>query len=64
MRIDVYAQYRTEDDLDRRVDLGTTDTGDTFVRAVDYINDPQIDPNAARGIFEQNASALLDIGSD
>jgi hypothetical protein len=64
MRIDVYAQYWTEDDLDRRVDLGTTDTGDTFVRAVDYINDPQIDPKAARGIFEQNASALLDIGSD
>jgi hypothetical protein len=32
------------------------------VRAVDYINDPQIDPAAARAILDQNAGALLGIG--
>jgi hypothetical protein len=33
-----------------------------FVRAVDYINDPEIDAGAARAILEQNASALLAVG--
>ena len=33
-----------------------------FLRAVDYINDPQIDPDAARAILDQNASALLGVG--
>jgi 6-methylsalicylate decarboxylase len=47
-----------------RLLLGTDfpyENGDTFVRAVDYINDPQIDTSAARAILEQNASALLSI---
>jgi 6-methylsalicylate decarboxylase len=47
--------------------LGTDfpyENGDTFVRAVDYINDPQIDPDAARAILDQNASALLGIGQE
>lgn len=50
-----------------RLLLGTDfpyETGDIFVRAVDYINDPQIDPNAARAILDQNASALLGIGCE
>ncbi len=45
-----------------RLLLGTDfpyENGDIFVRAVDYINDPQIDPSAARAILDQNASALL-----
>jgi hypothetical protein len=33
--------------------------GDMFVRAVDYINDPQIDTSAAGAILDQNVSALL-----
>ena len=48
-----------------RLLLGTDfpyENGDVFVRAVDYINDPQIDPSAARNILDQNASALLGIG--
>jgi 6-methylsalicylate decarboxylase len=48
-----------------RLLLGTDfpyENGDTFVRAVDYINDPQIDPTAARAILDQNATALLGIG--
>jgi predicted TIM-barrel fold metal-dependent hydrolase len=48
-----------------RLLLGTDfpyENGDTFVRAVDYINDPQIDTSAARAILDQNASALLGIG--
>ena len=48
-----------------RLLLGTDfpyEDGDTFVRAVDYINDPQIDPSAARVILDQNASALLGLG--
>ena len=32
--------------------------------AVDYINDPRIDPDAARAILDQNASALLGIGQE
>jgi aminocarboxymuconate-semialdehyde decarboxylase len=50
-----------------RLLLGTDfpyENGDTFVRAVDYINDPQVDPNAARAILDQNASALLGIGQE
>ena len=50
-----------------RLLLGTDfpyENGDTFVRAVDYINDPQIDPDAARAILDQNASALLGIGQE
>jgi 6-methylsalicylate decarboxylase len=45
--------------------LGTDfpyENGDVFVRAVDYINDPQIAPDAARDILDHNASALLGIG--
>ncbi len=47
-----------------RLLLGTDfpyENGDTFVRAVDYIHDPQIDPDAARAILDHNASALLGI---
>jgi 6-methylsalicylate decarboxylase len=48
-----------------RLLLGTDfpyENGDIFVRAVDYINDPQIDTIAARAILDHNASALLGIG--
>ncbi|HWN63632.1 MAG TPA: amidohydrolase family protein, partial [Streptosporangiaceae bacterium] len=48
-----------------RLLLGTDfpyENGDIFIRAVDYINDPQIDPSAARAILDQNATALLGIG--
>jgi hypothetical protein len=38
------------------------ENGDIFVRAVDYINDPRVDPSAARSILDQNASALLGVG--
>jgi 6-methylsalicylate decarboxylase len=50
-----------------RLLLGTDfpyENGDTFVRAVDYIHDPQIDTSAARAILDQNASALLGIGQE
>jgi 6-methylsalicylate decarboxylase len=50
-----------------RLVLGTDfpyENGDTFVRAVDYINDPQIDPDAARAILDHNASALLGTGPE
>ena len=50
-----------------RLLLGTDfpyENGDTFARAIDYINDPQIDPDAARAILDQNASALLGIGQE
>jgi 6-methylsalicylate decarboxylase len=45
-----------------RLLLGTDfpyENGDVFVRAVDYINDPQIDTGAAQAILDQNASVLL-----
>jgi predicted TIM-barrel fold metal-dependent hydrolase len=48
-----------------RLVLGTDfpyENGDIFVRAVDYINDPQIGTTAARAILDHNASALLGIG--
>jgi 6-methylsalicylate decarboxylase len=48
-----------------RLLLGTDfpyETGDTFVRAVEYINDPRIDAHAARAILDGNAGALLGIG--
>ena len=48
-----------------RLLLGTDfpyENGDIFLRAVDYINDPQIDPGAARAILDHNASALLSLG--
>jgi 6-methylsalicylate decarboxylase len=38
------------------------ENGDVFVRAVDYINDSQIDTIAARAILDQNAATLLAIG--
>jgi 6-methylsalicylate decarboxylase len=47
-----------------RLLLGTDfpyENGETFVRAVDYINDAQIDPAAARAILDHNATALLRI---
>jgi hypothetical protein len=47
--------------------LGTDfpyEKGDIFLRAVDYINAPQIDPDAARAILDHNASALLRIGQE
>jgi 6-methylsalicylate decarboxylase len=50
-----------------RLLLGTDfpyENGDVFVRAVDYINDPQIDTNAARAILDQTAGALLGIGQE
>jgi len=48
-----------------RLLLGTDfpyENGDTFIRAIDYINDPQIDPAAARAILDHNASTLLGTG--
>ena len=48
-----------------RLVLGTDfpyENGDVFVRAIDYINDPQIGTTAARAILDQNASALLGTG--
>jgi aminocarboxymuconate-semialdehyde decarboxylase len=48
-----------------RLLLGTDfpyENGDIFVRAVDYISDPQIDQAAARAILDDNATALLGIG--
>jgi 6-methylsalicylate decarboxylase len=48
-----------------RLLLGTDfpyENGDRFVRAVDFIDDPQIGARDARAILEQNASALLGIG--
>ena len=48
-----------------RLLLGTDfpyENGDTFVRAVDYIHDPQIDTGAAGAILDQNASLLLSVG--
>jgi predicted TIM-barrel fold metal-dependent hydrolase len=48
-----------------RLLLGTDfpyENADTFIRAVDYINDPQIDPAAARAILDHNATALLGTG--
>jgi aminocarboxymuconate-semialdehyde decarboxylase len=48
-----------------RLLLGTDfpyENGDVFLRAVDYINDPQIDPAAARAILDHNAGALLGLG--
>jgi predicted TIM-barrel fold metal-dependent hydrolase len=48
-----------------RLLLGTDfpyENGDIFVRAVDYIHDPQIDTISARAILDQNAGALLGIG--
>jgi aminocarboxymuconate-semialdehyde decarboxylase len=50
-----------------RLLLGTDfpyENGDIFVRAVDYINDPQIDTIAARAILDQNANALFGIGQE
>jgi predicted TIM-barrel fold metal-dependent hydrolase len=50
-----------------RLLLGTDfpyENGDFFGRAVDYINDPQIDPIAARAILDQNASSLFGIGQE
>jgi predicted TIM-barrel fold metal-dependent hydrolase len=49
-----------------RLLLGTDfpyENGDTFVRAIDYIRDPRIDASDARAILDQNAGALLGIGS-
>ena len=48
-----------------RLLLGTDfpyENGDTFIRAIDYINDPRIDPDAARAILDHNASTLLGTG--
>src|SRR5271170_6786290 len=48
-----------------RLLLGTDfpyENGDTFVRAVGYISDPQIGQAAAGAILDHNASALLGIG--
>ncbi len=45
-----------------RLLLGTDfpyENGDTFLRAVDYINDPRIDRAAAQAILDQNVSTLL-----
>jgi hypothetical protein len=50
-----------------RLLLGTDfpyENGDIFVRAVDYVNDPQVDTTAAQAILDQNASALLGIGQE
>jgi 6-methylsalicylate decarboxylase len=50
-----------------RLLLGTDfpyENGDTFVHAVDYINDPRVDTIAATAILDQNASSLLRIGQE
>jgi 6-methylsalicylate decarboxylase len=50
-----------------RLVLGTDfpyENGDIFLRAVDYINDPQIGTNTARAILDQHASTLLGIGQE
>ena len=47
-----------------RLLLGTDfpyETGDTFVRALEYVNDPQIAESDARAILGENAAALLGI---
>lgn len=47
--------------------LGTDfpfEAGEIFVRAIEYINDPRIDPRDAEAILERNAMALLGITSD
>ncbi|MEU7139864.1 amidohydrolase family protein [Nocardia sp. NPDC046473] len=47
-----------------RLLLGTDfpyEDGDVFVRAIDYISDPSIDPAAAKAILESNAAALFGI---
>ncbi|MFJ4653217.1 amidohydrolase family protein [Nocardia sp. NPDC088792] len=47
-----------------RLLLGTDfpyEAGDIFVRAIEYINDPSIDPAAAKLILDANAQALLGI---
>ncbi len=47
-----------------RLVLGTDfpyEAGDVFVRAIEYIKDPQISPDEADAILERNAMALLDI---
>ncbi len=47
-----------------RLLLGTDfpyENGDIFIRAIDYINDPQINPDAAQAILDHNASTLLGI---
>jgi aminocarboxymuconate-semialdehyde decarboxylase len=48
-----------------RLLLGTDfpyENGDTFLRAINYINDPRIGADTARAILDQNASAVLSIG--
>jgi 6-methylsalicylate decarboxylase len=50
-----------------RLLLGTDfpyENGDIFLRAVDYMNDPQIDTSAASAASDHNASALLGIGQE
>jgi 6-methylsalicylate decarboxylase len=50
-----------------RLLLGTDfpyENGDIFLRAVDYINDPQIGTTTARAILDQNASAVLGTGQE
>lgn len=47
-----------------RLVLGTDfpyEGGDLFVRAIDFINDPQIDADDAKAILDQNAGAVLGI---
>jgi 6-methylsalicylate decarboxylase len=49
-----------------RLLLGTDfpyEAGDIFLRAIDHINDPSIDPAAADLILDANAAALLGINS-
>jgi 6-methylsalicylate decarboxylase len=50
-----------------RLLLGTDfpyETGNIFIRAVDYINDSRIDTSAAHAILDHNASTLLGIGEE
>jgi predicted TIM-barrel fold metal-dependent hydrolase len=47
-----------------RLLLGTDfpyESGDILVRAIDYINDPKIDPAEAKAILDQNAAGVLGI---
>jgi 6-methylsalicylate decarboxylase len=49
-----------------RLVLGTDfpyENGDVFVRAVDYIGDPQIGVRAAMSILDENANAVIGIDS-
>ena len=47
-----------------RLLLGTDfpyETGDTYVRAIDYVHEPKVDPKKAQAILETNTRDVLGI---